>query len=84
MDAPQSLPVSAVQIVILYCPLCAALIDRVGADLRGTLLPFCRKCKNVRPVKLVEGKIIIEAELPSVYTPAENSGEHPDSATSSP
>ena len=72
------------QIIIVYCPLCAALMDRVGADLRGTLLPFCRKCKNVRTLKMSEGKIVIEVEMPSVYTPAENSGEHPTSATSSP
>jgi len=44
--------------------LCGGLIDRVGVDVQGTLLPNCRKCKSLRAVKIACGKLTIEAELP--------------------
>jgi hypothetical protein len=80
VNAPQSSSPSATSslvIIDLYCPLCGGRIDRFGSDASGTHFPHCRKCKNHREVRIADGKIVIELNLPGVYSADENSGGHP-------
>jgi hypothetical protein len=65
-------------IIDLHCPLCGGRIDRFGSDASGTHFPHCRKCKHHREVRIADGKIVIELELPGVYSAGGKLGEHPE------
>jgi hypothetical protein len=63
----------------VFCPICGSFFHKFGVDLVGSVYPFCSKCREERVVRVEDGKLVIELQLAGVYTPAENSGEHPKS-----
>jgi hypothetical protein len=72
-------PTPEVPTLRVFCPTCGSFFHKFGVDLVGSVFPFCPKCKEERTVRVEAGKLIIEIELAGVYTPAENTGEHPKS-----